>query len=137
MPPPERPQVLYGFFCEHVRDEVGGTVTAIGLWGDQCRILGQAPQVIPFAFHAYIRNRAGLKLPLEVSLRIPGATPIDLNTMLKPSAGSVGTNVIVNLGMASFVEPGRVVARVSLGDDVREFSVEVLFEPPVTTPSPA
>ena len=27
------PEILYGFFCEHVRSEPGGKVTAIGLWG--------------------------------------------------------------------------------------------------------
>jgi hypothetical protein len=45
----------------------------------------------------------------------------------------------MTFGVATFTEPGRVVATVTIETDppiVREFSMEIRFEPPIAQPSP-
>lgn len=36
-------EVKYAFFCEDIRQEVAGKVTAVGLWGERCTFLSRPP----------------------------------------------------------------------------------------------
>jgi hypothetical protein len=135
---PRDPEILHGFFCESVRDEVGGRTTAIGIWGVRCRIQANPPASIPLAFHCYIWNPDRVPLIANLRFHFPGATdPIPVMMPLTMTERSIAHNVNLNmLGVVPITGPGDLVADVILTNErnivraTARFQMEFVFDGP-------
>jgi len=133
--PDEQPEIAYGFFCEYVRPETGGKITAIGMWGERCRFMSAPPGVLTnLGLHIYVVNRAQRSYPVVVRVYIPGRPdPIEWSFSLNVVSGAVGNNINMNIANLVFPQPGIVRVNVKIESTPlveREFKMDVSFEPP-------
>ncbi len=104
-------RIAYAFFCEDLRTEVTGQVSAVGLWGAQCN-MGAIPGALrALAFHAFVEH-GGLGAPFRVSIAFPGQAPApDIEGVFTPDPATSGQNFNFLLGPVMVSEPGEVRVR--------------------------
>lgn len=125
-------RILYGFFCEHCRLEANGQVTAIGLWGSECRFGAPAPVMMPaLSFHAFLSNPNQTPISGSAKFSIPGVKegptiPIEI----RPESGMSGHNINLSIGNVPITEAGMVKIRLIFNTEPRideEFNLNVKF----------
>lgn len=103
-------RLVYGFFCEDLRAEQSGQVSAIGLWGPQVSVVA-FPALVRFAFHAFVEN-ADEEAPFTITITVPGQpAPPAMNDVLRPTPATVGQNFNISLGNVPLTEPGEMRVR--------------------------
>ena len=109
-------EVKYAFFCEDIRQEVAGKITAVGLWGERCTFLSSPPGTLRnLAFHAHILNPESTALRLQLRVHAERA-PLDQTVVADVPQGSQQTNLNFITGGVRFEEPDTVVAELTMGN---------------------
>jgi len=114
--PSQYPEIVYGLFCESLRQEVSGQTTAVGIWGETCRFAIAPPALIPtLAFHAFIRNPEHLSYNARVQINLPGnSAPVTFETPIKGDPAQDSQNINIQLASIPVPQAGDVVVRVHL-----------------------
>lgn len=103
-------RLLYGFFCEDLRTEASGQITAVGLWGAQCNVAA-FPGLRSFAFHAFVEN-TDEEAPFVITIAVPGqpeAPPVQ--DVIRPTPNTVGQNFNIMIGPVPLDGPGEIRVR--------------------------
>lgn len=140
------PEILYGLFCEDVREEAGGKTSVLGILGSTLLLHAAPPANVRLAAHVYIHNPERIRAHFSIRLDVPGIeTPFILNERL-PDGPDVpaelqlpwGHNINLSFGNVPVV-PGevRLQVRILAATPVEKtFTLQVLFlgERPTLTP---
>lgn len=128
-------RVLYGFFCELLRAESSGQVTAIGLWGSECRIAASLPASLPsLSFHAFVLNPDQAPVKARLKLEIPGSPspdPVEMDLISKQ--GNVGH--AINFTMLNVPVLAPAMARMTL-ELIAETTITKIFEMNIRSMAP-
>jgi hypothetical protein len=133
----QQPKIVYGLFCEFIRMEMSGQTTAIGIWGETCRVGASAPVVLPaLAFHAYICNLGRVAYNAKIKVAFPGkAAPVEMTAPVSSEQIQDSQNLNVNMSPVHITEAGDVVATIELDTTPpirREFRLHIEFQPGAT-----
>ena len=110
-----KPEILHAFFCEFLRAEMSGQMTAIGLWGETVRISVPPPIILPsLCFHANIRNLGHLAFNAKVRITLPGGDPpIEVTAPVKSDPTQESQFLNVNMATMQIKQAGEVVGLVA------------------------
>lgn len=131
-------RILYAFFCEDIRVEAGGRVSAIGLWGSGFELRSLPQRIRSIALHLAIANPGLQPHPFKVSISGPGIDkPIETEGELATDADR-STNTLTWLVEGLVIsQPGTFVADVEIRADQcisQRVALEVL-PPPTSMPT--
>jgi len=134
-------RIIYGFFCEHLRQEASGQTTAIGLWGTEWRIATAGPVTAPsLSFHAFVTNPKQIPISGNATFQLPGVDQkIEIPLNIQIAEGMTGHNINLTIGNVPIAKPGQATVRLQFNCEPpidEEFSLEIRFIPPPNGPSP-
>lgn len=118
-------EIVYAFFCEDIRQEVHGKITAVGMWGRQC-IVPTIPALLrSVSFCVLVHNPEGKAYPFRILLDAPGVelrpeVSTRLEGTLTPASSRSGQ--LLGFGLA----PMRIKAEADV-----TVTVAVDSEPPI------
>lgn len=128
------PKVAYGFFCSYVHPSQDGTITAVGVFGDECRIPAAPPVRVDLAVHFYVRQTGPSVLRGHIEWSLPGMPGPTLVPVAIPIAESQhAAHVNLNAAASPLIQDGEAVARLVLEAEPpveHELRVRVRFLPP-------
>ena len=129
-----RAQIQYGVFCELIRVESTGQITAVGMWGRVIRLQGYGPAILPnLSFHAYLWNPDEETLKADASFTIPGLVQNPKFTVpVTPEKGMNGYNLNFALAGVPLTESGEITLCLEINTDppiVENYKLDVQFMP--------
>jgi hypothetical protein len=128
-------EIRYAFFCEDLRHEVGGQVTAIGMWGARLNVPAFPAIIRSLAFHAFVYNPARLAAPFELELTgalVPLPEAGRFKDVLPIADDKVGTNLNIVFGGVVVERPGPLTMHVRIASEpviAQSYSIEVALAP--------
>jgi hypothetical protein len=114
-----RPEIGYAFFCGHLHGEgISGKVSALGLWGDECKFTNGPPTAVDLAVLFYVRNPVK-GVPARIEIQIPGAPmmpagEVPVATLTADGSVPTGAHLMFNLPTVPIVEAGDVIVRLRM-----------------------
>ena len=124
------PEVRFKFFCEDVRSEVNGKVSAIGLLGNTMLIIGAPPtRLRAIAFLAYVSSNVPFEF--RFTLNGPGLPALEQAGRAEIQPPQTGTFLNWIVEGPTVVAAGRFVARLEFpGVGVFEETLDVRYGGP-------
>jgi len=138
------PEIRSCIFCDIVRSEIGGKVSALGIFGEQIRISGPAPHVLPsFGVLVFVADPEQLRaFDVHITITLPGEAQPALDQVYRAEGipGRRGYTFALQVLQLEFKNEGPLLANIELGTEPpvrRTFELDVVFAEPLQPPAVA
>lgn len=108
------PGIRYAFFCEDLRPEEGGKVTALGMFGPSFVVHGQEPSALrSLAFYACIANPDHGRYPYRVRISgDPLPQALEHRGELSAAPDKESQNVCIVMSSVPLLQAGSITAEI-------------------------
>lgn len=125
-------EIVHGLFCEFIREEPGGKVSLLGVFGDEVKFMSAPPAVLSnLGLYVFVRNPEKRPLPAKLAILLPGGQTVE-ELPLEVPGGVAAVNMSFNFVGQMFDRPMTVVATLRIEVTppvVRQFKLNVMFQP--------
>jgi hypothetical protein len=127
-------QVSVCFFCEDIRPEEGGKISAMGLMGHQYVFnrSEEPPFLRSLSFYAYVRNPERVAHPFSIAIEgAPFEKPLQVRGTLPVEADKTANHIFVSITQPRVVGAGTLTGTLTVETDppaVGRAELDILFK---------